>query len=80
MNLNYTLDQPLLDALCLSEEEDIWYSVPVDLHFDHGDRLAKEAFTTATWLVVTPLRLIVLHDAQITAEFLLKEQWSFDRY
>ena len=72
MNLNYKLDQPLLDALSLSKGEEIWYSVPVDLHFDHADKLAKEAYTATTWLVVTPLRLVILHNGQITAAFLLK--------
>lgn len=73
MNLNYKLDRPLLDALSLSEGEEIWYSVPVDLHFDQADKLAKEAYTATTWLVVTPLRLVVLHDGKITAALLLKD-------
>ena len=73
MNLNYKLNQSLLDVLSLSQGEEIWYSVPVDLSFDHTHRLAKESYTTATWLVVTPLRLVVLQDGQITATYLLKD-------
>ena len=73
MNLNYKLEQTLLDALSLSEGEEIWYSVPVDLSFDHAHKLAKESYTAATWLVVTPMRLVVLHDGQITATFPLKD-------
>ena len=73
MNLNYKLEQPLLDALSLSEEEEIWYSVPVDLSFDHVHKLAKESYSATTWLVVTPLRLVILHDGKITATYLLKD-------
>ena len=73
MNLHYKLEQPMLDVLSLSEEEDIWYSVPVDLQFDHHDKLAKDAYAATTLVVVTPLRLVVLFDAQITAEFWLKD-------
>ena len=73
MNLNYTLEQPLLDTLSLSKEEEIWYSVPVDLSFDQSHKLAQESYTAATWLVVTPLRLVVLQDGQITRSFALKD-------
>ena len=73
MNLNYTLEQPLLDVLSLSEEEEIWYSVPVDLSFDQTHKLAQETYTAATWLVVTPLRLVILQDGQITKSFPLKD-------
>ena len=73
MNLNYELDQPHLDALSLAEGEEIWYCVPVDLHFDNARKTAQDTYTSQTWLVVTPLRLLVMHEAQITAEFLLSD-------
>ncbi len=72
MNLNYKLTKPLSDALSLADGEDVWYCVPIDLDFDNARKKACEAFTSQTWLAVTPMRLIVLHNGEISAEFALK--------
>ena len=73
MNLNYKLPDACLEVLSLAEGEDLWYCVPIDLVFDNGPKLAREAYTYETWLAVTPLRLFILHNGAITAEFALKD-------
>ena len=62
-----------MDALALAGGESIWYCVPVDLTFDNTHKLAKEAYTSQIWLVVTEERFVVLNGTEITASFLLKD-------
>ena len=73
MNLQYKLTQPQMDALALADGESIWYCVPVDLTFDNNHKLAREAYTSQVWLVVTEERFVVLDDAVVTAVFPLKD-------
>lgn len=73
MKLLYELNQPQMEALALAEGESIWYCVPVDLTFDNTHKLAKEAYTSQIWLVVTEERFVVLNGTEITASFLLKD-------
>lgn len=62
-----------MDALALAGGESIWYCVPVDLTFDNDHKLAREAYTSRVWLVVTEERFVVLNDATVTAVFPLKD-------
>ena len=73
MKLLYTLTPQQIQALQLEQGEKLWYCVPVDLWFDNQSKLAKEAYTSQIWLVVTQKRFIVLDDTQVTAAFLLKD-------
>ena len=73
MKLNYALDKSRLDALHLEEGEDVWYCVPVDLYYDNAAKKAGETYTENMWLIVTPLRLLVLHDTTLCAGFYWKD-------
>jgi len=72
MNLNYALPEPLKDTLSLTEGEDIWYCVPLDLSFDNILKRARNNYTLECWLVVTSLRLLVLQHGMATADIPLK--------
>ncbi len=73
MNLKYELDKSLLDKLALSESEDLWYCVPLDLDFDQTKKLAKGTYASKSFLAITPLRLLILRDGEVAAQFLLKD-------
>ena len=73
MNLHYALDKPLLEALALDHGEELWYCIPVDLDFDNKSKKACTAYTSGTWLAVTPLRLVILSDTKVSATFYLKD-------
>lgn len=73
MKLQYDLEQSQLDALALSDEETIWYCVPVDLGYDNSRKLAQEAYASGDWLVVTEERFLVLQGTQLAASFYLKD-------
>lgn len=73
MKLQYTLEEPLQQALGLRDGETVWYCVPVDLQFDHRVKSAASAYAEQTWLVVTQERLIVLENGEKTAEYELSD-------
>lgn len=73
MKLLYTLEEPQQKALALEDGEDVWYCVPVDLRFDNGKKSAGNAYTDATWLVVTQRRLLVLEGDRKAAEYRLED-------
>lgn len=73
MKLLYDLSRPQMDALSLTEDESIWYCVPVDLSFDNSSHMTEEAYTDQIWLAVTPRRFVILKDSCVAASFLLEE-------
>lgn len=73
MKLLYDLSKPQMEALSLADGESLWYCVPVDLRFDHAARLAREEYTSQTFLAVTEERFLVLNGTEIAASFLLKD-------
>lgn len=73
MKLQYTLEEPLREALGLREGETVWYSIPVDLAFDNEKKSAAQHFASATWIVVTDARLIVLENGGRSAEYALAD-------
>ncbi len=73
MNLRYSLTQAQEAALALAPDEAVWYCVPVDLSYDNARRQAGEAYADNRWLVVTPLRFVVLESDRISAAFPLAD-------
>ncbi len=73
MNLNYTLPEEALKALNPAVREDLWYCVPLDLSYDNTAKKACESFSEQAWLVVTPLRLVVLSGALVAVNYMLKD-------
>ena len=72
MKLLYALDEACKKALALREGEEIWYCVPVDLAFDSKKKSAEKNYASATYVVVSRERLMVLENGVKTVEYELK--------
>lgn len=74
MKLLYDLSDECLEALCLTENETVWYCVPFDLVYDFSEGHAREEYTAGdSYLVVTDYRMLVLRDTVILKEFILSK-------
>jgi len=73
MKLLYDPDDACKKALALSEGEELWYCVPADLAYNNRQKCAQQQYTSAVWLAVTTMRILVFENTEITASFYLKD-------
>ena len=73
MKLQYKLDPESNLALGLTEGEEVWYCVPLDLKLHPNKMTAVSEFADKQWFVVTTKRLVVLENGRLLSAFDLKD-------